>query len=81
MGVTIDQVTSGAVSLHLVVTPRFDESNQPTGLCIPKINECDVARDTLQVKCVFDWFLTTNMATAPTTLSGVCDYLMIVTVN
>lgn len=82
-GITMNQVRSGAVSLHVMVTPRVDESLKPTGTgpWLPVVRECSFDHDTLQVQCVLDWFEAANMATAPITQGGVCDYLLVLAAN
>jgi hypothetical protein len=82
-GITLEQVTSGAISLHNMVTPNFAASVQPTLAAdqrIPKAAECAVDRETLEVSCVVHWRDSGAIANAPIILPGVCDYLLIATV-
>jgi hypothetical protein len=80
-GITLEQVSSGAVVLHIMVTPRFEDSEEPMfgGPWLPKVAECSVNPQTLKVQCRLQWFDWTSGA-APVFLGGVCDYLLIATV-
>ncbi len=80
-GIEREQVTSGKISLHIMLTPNFADSVQPTtaGLT-PRVKECVVDRETMEVHCVNEW-LSAVAAATPEILPGVCDYLLIATVN
>jgi hypothetical protein len=79
-GVTDPMVQAGSVTVHLMLTPRFHDSAKPDGAPFPILNDCSVDLDR-RVSCLSDWYAPASMATAPVTLAGLCDYLLVATVS
>jgi hypothetical protein len=90
-GIKLQQVTSGAISLHIMLTPNFVDSAQPAvptpapavNPWTPRVKECFVDREDMAVHCANEWFnaVPVTAGAGLTTLPGVCDYLLIATVN
>ncbi len=86
--VTDDLVRDGIVTLHVMVNPRVEESEEPPtsltapppvqGPWIPRVTACSVDEHR-RVSCLIQWFDTKALGNTQV-LPGVCEYLIMATV-